>query len=169
MANEIYTRTNQALFFAGKAVACWREAEGSKAQDARTQVLYHREHALFHLYRAVLALVHEVADRYRWPLMDLRRVEQALDARITTQFPGPELAELSELARESDTWLGRLLAGWQQLHAPPTPSQSKQQDASVIASSAAEVAAQWSLIDADQALGALNEMVRRHRDGMVEC
>lgn len=168
MANEVYTRTNQALFFAGKAINAWHEAADAAALDARTQALYHREHALFHLYRTVLAIVHEVADRYRWPLMELRTVEQALDGEAAKRFPGPELAELSELAREGDTWLGRLLAGWQALHAPPVPTPAKPQDASLIASSAVPAQAEWSLADADEAAQALNELVRRYRDGMVE-
>ena len=168
MANEVYTRTNQALFFAGKAINVWHEVAGSEAMDARTQVLYHREHALFHLYRTVLAIVHEVADRYRWPLMELRTVEQALDGEAAKRFPGPELAELSELAREEDTWLGRLLAGWRELHAPPFPSPSKPQDLSLIARSAVTDRAEWSLADADEAALALNELIRRYRDGMVE-
>ncbi|MEH6388296.1 MAG: DUF6586 family protein [Pseudomonas profundi] len=168
MANEVYTRTNQALFFARKALDAWREAEGSQAFDARTQALYHREHVLFHLYRTVLATVHEVADRYRWPLLELRTVEQALDGEAAKRFPGPELAELSELAREQDTWLSRMLAGWLALHAPPVHAASKPEDASLIASSAVTARAEWSLADADDAVGALNELVSRYRDGMVE-
>lgn len=168
MANEVYTRTNQALFFAGKAINAWREAAGSAVLDARTQTLYHREHALFHQYRTVLAIVHEVADRYRWPLMDLRTVEQALDGEAAKRFPGPELAELSELARDEESWLGRLLAGWRELHTPPIPAPGKPQDVSLIASSAVLDRAEWSLADADEAAHALNEMVRRYRDGMVE-
>lgn len=168
MANEVYTRTNQALFFARKALDAWREAEGSQALDARSQALYHREHALFHLYRTVLAIVHEVADRYRWPLMDMRTVEQALDGEAARCFPGPELAELSELGRDGETWLGRLLAGWLALHAPPVQAATKPQNDGLIASSAASARAEWSLDDADDAIGALNELISRYRDGMVE-
>lgn len=169
MANEVYTRTNQALFFASKAISAWHEAQSSAAPDARAQSLYHREHALFHLYRTVLAIIHEVADRYRWPLLEMRSVEQALDGETVKRFPGPELAELGELARQDDTWLSRTLAGWSALHEPPVPVSGKLQDASLIAISvAASDRPDWSLADADEAVTALKELVSRYRDGMVE-
>ena len=82
MANEVYTRTNQALFFARRAIDAWAEAANSGAIDASSQTQYHREHAIFHLYRGVLAVVHEVADRYRWPLVELRQVEAALSPSL---------------------------------------------------------------------------------------
>lgn len=169
MANEVYTRTNQALFFARKAIASWGEAQSSGALDAITQSSYHREHALFHLYRGVLAVIHEVADRYRWPLMDVRSAEQVLQGDASSRFPGPELAELSELARADDTWLGRLLKGWQVLQAPPVPKENKvEADTAIIASSAVTTSAEWSLRDAEEALAALGESVGRYREGMVE-
>lgn len=169
MANEVYTRTNQALFFARKAIASWKEAQGSGALDAITQSSYHREHALFHLYRGVLAVIHEVADRYRWPLMDARSVEHVLQGETATRFPGPELAELSELACADGTWLGRLLKGWQALQAAPVPKESKvEADTAIIASSAVSTAAEWSLSDAEEAVAALAESVARYREGMVE-
>jgi len=64
MANEVYTRTNQALFFTRRALDAWAEAESSDALDALSLVQYHREHALFHLYRGVLAVVHVIAGRW---------------------------------------------------------------------------------------------------------
>ena len=60
MANEVYTRTNQALYFARLAIESWSEAEASDALSAITMTRYHREHALFHLHRTVLAVAHEV-------------------------------------------------------------------------------------------------------------
>ena len=42
MANEAYTRTNQALFFARKAIESWQQAESSNALDALTQALSRR-------------------------------------------------------------------------------------------------------------------------------
>ncbi|HDZ57546.1 MAG TPA: PasA protein [Pseudomonas xinjiangensis] len=168
MAHEVYTRTNQAVFFARKAIASWRDAANSNALDAITQARYHREHALFHLYRAVLAVVHEVADRYRWPLMDVRTVEQVLGGDAAERFPGPELAELTELASMPDTWLGRLLAGWQHLQAPPTPMDSKPSDDSLIASSAVRSQDDWALEDAEEALQAIVERIGCYREGLVE-
>ena len=169
MANEVYTRTNQALFFARKAVASWEEVSQSGALDSVTQSVYHREHALFHLYRGVLAVIHEVADRYRWPLMDARSVESVLHGDAASRFPGPELAELSELAHATDSWLGRLLEGWQRLQAPPVPIESKPvSDNLIVASNASSTIREWSRDDAHEALAALAERIARYREGMVE-
>lgn len=168
MANEVYTRTNQALFFARLAVESWAEAAQSDAVNAISQARYHREHAMFHLYRAVLAVAHEVADRYRWPLMDARTVEQVLVSSVADRFPGPELAELTELAQAGDSWLGRLLAGWQQLQLPPKPQESKPQDSALIASSAVTAGREWSLEDAREAHAALTERLCCYREGMLE-
>lgn len=169
MANEVYTRTNQALFFARKAVASWREVSQSGALDTVTQSTYHREHALFHLYRGVLGLIHEVADRYRWPLMDARSVEVVLLGDAAARFPGPELSELSELAGSSNSWLGRLLAAWQRLQAPPVPQESKPvADDLIVASNALATTREWSPEDAEEAVAALAERVSRYREGMVE-
>ncbi|SDS38218.1 hypothetical protein SAMN05216421_1423 [Halopseudomonas xinjiangensis] len=169
MANEVYTRTNQALFFARKAIASWHEVSQSGALDTVTLSAYHREHALFHLYRGVLGLIHEVADRYRWPLMDARSVEAVLLGDVAARCPGPELAELSELAGSADTWLGRLLGAWQKLQAPPVPQEAKSaSDDLIIASSAVAGSPEWSREDAQEAVAALAERVNRYREGMVE-
>ena len=166
MANEVYTRTNQALFFARRAIDAWAEAVNSGAIDASSQTQYHREHAIFHLYRGVLAVVHEVADRYRWPLVELRQVEAALSPAVVARFPGPELAELTEMADNRDTWLAKLIAAWQQLQAPPVPEASA--PAETLIASTAVKRAEWSLEDANEACIALNERVRSYREGMLE-
>ena len=116
----------------------------------------------------MLAVVHEVADRYRWPLMDARTVEQVLTVQVAERFPGPELAELTELAHAGDSWLGRLLAGWQQLQLPPTPEQSALLDESLIASSAVKSDREWGLEDAHEAHAALAERLACYREGMME-
>ncbi|GGD04369.1 DUF6586 family protein [Halopseudomonas salina] len=168
MANEVYTRTNQALYFARLAIESWSEAETSDALSAFTMTRYHREHALFHLHRAVLAVAHEVADRYRWPLLEVRSLDMMLDPQTVERFPGPELAELSELAKASDTWLGRLLKGWDILNLPPRPEEAKAPADDLIAVSAVKASVDWSLVDAREAHTALTERVGCYREGMVE-
>ena len=171
MANEVYTRTNQALYFTRLSIEAWSEAEASDALSAFTMTRYHREHALFHLHRTVLAVAHEVADRYRWPLLEVRSLEQMLDPQTTDRFPGPELAELTELARSADSWLGRLLKGWDVLHLPPKPEEGKAPADDLIAVSAVSAATtlrDWSLEDAREAHAALTERLNCYREGMVE-
>ena len=130
-----------------------------------TQAQYHREHAVFHLYRGALALIHEVADRYRWPLVDARQVEAVLVPSVVQRFPGPELAELTELADSKGTWLAGVIGAWQCLQAPPVPADSKAE--SLIASSAVATT-EWGSADAQEALQALSERVAAYRDGMQE-
>ncbi len=168
MANEVYTRTNQSLYFARLAIDAWCEAETSDALSAYTLARYHREHALFHLHRAVLAVTHEVADRYRWPLLEVRLLEQMLDPQMSARFPGPELAELTELAQAPDTWLGRLLNGWDALNLPPKPEESKAPADDLIAISVARTSRDWSLVDARETYAALSERINCYREGMVE-
>lgn len=168
MANEVYTRTNQALYFARLAIEAWSEAEASDALPAITMARYHREHAMFHLHRTVLAVAHEVADRYRWPLLEVRSLEQMLDPQTSARFPGPELAELTELAQAPDSWLGRLLRAWNVLNLPPRPEESKAPSDDLIAVSAVRTERDWSLNDAREAHVTLTERVNCYREGMVE-
>ncbi|NON33562.1 DUF6586 family protein, partial [Klebsiella pneumoniae] len=53
MAQELYTRTNQKLFFAGLALESMAKAEQSQAMNAQGLVQAERESALFHLYGAL--------------------------------------------------------------------------------------------------------------------
>lgn len=168
MANEVYTRTNQALYFARLAIEAWSEAAASDALSAITMARYHREHAIFHLHRTVLAVAHEVADRYRWPLLEVRSLEQMLDPQTSARFPGPELAELTELAQAPDSWMGRLLRAWNALNLPPRPEESKAPSDDLIAVSAVRTERDWSLDDAREAHAALTERVNCYREGMVE-
>jgi len=70
MANEVYTRSNQPVFLRRLAIdPGWgypRSAQVSGSPTRLSQVRYHREHCrCFHFVRGVLAVAHEVADRYR--------------------------------------------------------------------------------------------------------
>ena len=168
MANEVYTRTNQAMYFARLATDAWADVLAADTLTSVTLGRYHREHVLFHLNRALVSLVHEVADRYRWPLLDVRALDQALNRATVERFPGPELAELNELAEQQDSWLGRLLAAWQQLQAPPKAEESRPPEDNMIASSAQRQERQWELEDAREAQAALAERIACHREGMLE-
>lgn len=166
MANEIYTRTNQALSFARLALASWESVEGSADLGTATQLRYHREHVLFHGYRAVLALIHEVAERYRWPLLDARSVEQLVHGGLAERFPGPELGELTQLALDEDSWLAGLLRAWDQLFAPVV-APGRPATGELIASTAIP-AGEWGLDEAGAALAALAALVDRYRQDMQE-
>lgn len=166
MANEAYTRTNQSLHFAATALAHWYQADASHALDARTQARYQAETCLFHLYRGVLALIHEVADYYRWPLLDIRDVEALLNDQRLDDYPGPELGELQELLRRQDDWLAALLMAWQSLLAPPVAGQQP-----AAADMIVRVGGQpdvWSLERADLALQGFKALIDRQRQLMQE-
>jgi len=57
MAQELYTRTNQKLFFAGLALESMAKAEQSQAMNAQGLVQAEREAAQFHLYGALRRLL----------------------------------------------------------------------------------------------------------------
>lgn len=121
MAGELYTRTNQKIFYAGLSLESWRKAEEGRAMNAQALVQAEREATLFHLYGALLGLCHEIAGFYRLPNSSAARAEVLLDRQSLDGAPSPELAELVELAANRDTWLGQLLAAHAELFKPPRP------------------------------------------------
>lgn len=126
MAHELYTRTNQKLYFAGLALEAWRRAEEGRAMNSQALIQAERESALFHLYGALLGLCHEIAGYYRLPEANAPRTELLLTKAVLDAAPSPELAELVELAQHSETWLAQLLAAYAALFQPPqAPKKAK--------------------------------------------
>ncbi|HEX5844022.1 MAG TPA: DUF6586 family protein [Pseudomonas sp.] len=119
MANELYTRTNQKIFYAGLALESWRKAEEGRAMNALALVQAEREAVLFHLYGALLGLCHEIAGYYRLPESNAPRAEHFLCKEVLEAAPSQELGELVELARAPDSWLAQLLKAYTQLFQPP--------------------------------------------------
>ena len=119
MAQELYTRTNQKLFFAGLALESMAKAEQSQAMNAQGLVQAEREAAQFHLYGALLGLCHEIAGFYRLPQANASRAESLLTREVLDTIAIPELAEMIELANNPQTWLAKLLAAHQALFQPP--------------------------------------------------
>ncbi|GGM24605.1 hypothetical protein GCM10009425_39310 [Pseudomonas asuensis] len=131
MSHEIYTRTNQKLYFAGLSLESWRKAEQEQSINAQGQIQAEREATLFHLYGAVLGLCHEVAGYYRMPNAQAVSVDQFLNPETLKDSPSPELAELLELASYKETWLAQLLAEFSLLQKPPQPSKQAKVDPSL--------------------------------------
>ncbi|MCQ4305208.1 PasA protein [Stutzerimonas frequens] len=119
MAHELYTRTNQKIFFAGLSLESWRKAEETASMNSQGLIQAEREACLFHLYGALLGLCHEIAGYYRSPGADAPVVEAFLTRSVLEAAPSPELAELLELSEQPSTWLGQLLAAYRQLSQPP--------------------------------------------------
>jgi hypothetical protein len=119
MAHELYTRTNQKIYFAGLALEALGKAEESRAMNAQGLIQAERESALFHLYGALLGLCHEIAGFYRLPQANAPRAESLLTKEVLEAIAIPEMAELVELAQQSETWLARLLAAYNALFLPP--------------------------------------------------
>ncbi|ARU89039.1 DUF6586 family protein [Pseudomonas sp. M30-35] len=119
MANELYTRTNQKIFYAGLSLESWRKAQESQAMNVQGLVQAEREATLFHLYGAVLGLCHEIAGYYRLPNSQSPQIEVLLDSSMLEAAPSPEFSELVELAGHSETWLAQLLEAYKALHKPP--------------------------------------------------
>lgn len=128
MAGELYTRTNQKIFYAGLSLESWRKAEEGRAMNAQALVQAEREATLFHLYGALLGLCHEIAGFYRLPNSSAARAEVLLDRQNLDGAPSPELAELVELAENRQTWLGQLLAAHTELFKPPRPPREPKGD-----------------------------------------
>jgi hypothetical protein len=119
MAHELYTRTNQKIYFAGLSLEALARAEDGRAMNSPTLIQAGRESALFHLYGALLGLCHEIAGFYRLPQANASRAELVLTREVLETIAIPELAEMVELAQNPETWLARLLAAHQALFQPP--------------------------------------------------
>ncbi|WXL24169.1 DUF6586 family protein [Ectopseudomonas mendocina] len=119
MAQELYTRTNQKIFYAGLALESWRKAEQAQNLNALALIQAERESALFHLYGALLGLCHEIAGYYRIPDSTAPRAEVFLRGEVLDVAPSQELGELVELYRSADSWLAQLLKAYNQLFLPP--------------------------------------------------
>lgn len=126
MAYELYTRTNQKIYYAGLALAAWQKAEESRALNAQALIQAERETGLFHLYGGVLGLCHEIAGFYHSPGATAPRVELLLNQELLAAAPSPELAELVELTLNKQSWLAQLLVAYAELFAPPqAPKKAK--------------------------------------------
>ena len=119
MANELYTRTNQKIYFAGLSLEALARAEEGRAMNSLALIQAGRESALFHLYGALLGLCHEIAGFYRLPQTNASRAESLLTREVLDTIAIPELAEMIELANNPQTWLAKLLAAHQALFQPP--------------------------------------------------
>ena len=128
MAQELYTRTNQKIFFAGLALEGLGKAQESRAMNAQALVQAERESALFHLYGALLGLCHEIAGFYRLPEANASRAEQLLTPQVLESIAIPEMAELVELAQQPETWLARLLKAYSDLFKPPVANKAPKGD-----------------------------------------
>ncbi|RDL18445.1 hypothetical protein D884_03266 [Pseudomonas sp. URMO17WK12:I10] len=171
MAQELYTRTNQKLFFAGLALESMAKTEQSQAMNAQGLVQAERESALFHLHGALLGLCHEISGYYRLPA--LATVEQALAHDAFNGIAIPEVAELLELARQRETWLAQMLAAYADLFRAPVmrkpPKTDVTQPLIQAVSLDEQVPAPLSRAELEAWRSNLKALVRRFRDALSEC
>ncbi len=171
MAKEIYTRTNQKIFFAGIALDNWRKAEASSAFNVQALVQAEREAALFHLYGGLLGLCHEIAGYYRMSDAAPSRVAAFVQQAVLESSPSPELAELVELASQPETWLGQLLGAYSELFLPPRPTKAAKIDPStplIVAVSIDEEAPLLSRETLEEWRQSLKQLVLRFRESLTE-
>ncbi|PAU66388.1 PasA protein [Pseudomonas sp. PIC25] len=172
MAHELYTRTNQKLYFAGLALEAWKRAETGQAMNAQALIQAERESALFHLYGAVLGLCHEIAGFYRLPEARAPRVDMLLNQAVLNAAPSPELAELVELAQQPETWLGRLLAAYTALFQPPQAPKKAKVDPTVPLIESVDLEAEEPSLGRDELeewRKQLKGLALRFRETLTEC
>ncbi|WP_263141756.1 DUF6586 family protein [Pseudomonas sp. RIT-PI-AD] len=173
MAQELYTRTNQKIYFAGLALESWRKAEGMRPMNAQALFQAEREAALFHLYGALLGLCHEIAGYYRLPEAAASRAEAFLTPAVLAAAPSPELAELVELAQQPETWLARLLAAYQGLFLPLQAPRKTKVDPTLPLIQAVtleeEVAQPLTRDELEAWRQALKGLALRYREALSEC
>jgi len=173
MAHELYTRTNQKLFFAGLALEAMAKAKESHAMNAQGLEQAERESAIFHLYGALLGLCHEIAGFYRLPNASTPRAEELLTPKVLEAIAIPEMGELVELAQQRETWLAQLLASYGALFQPPRPPKKPKGDVTqpLIISVGAEEVVEPELTreEMESWRQQLKSLAIRFREGLSEC
>ncbi len=164
MANELYTRTNQKIFYAGLALEALGKAEESRAMNALALTQAEREAAVFHLYGALLGLC---------PQASAPRAELLLTREVLEAIAIPEMAELVELAHSPQTWLARLIAAHNALYLPPQaprkPKGDVLQPLIEAVSLDAEAAPELGREELESWRQNLKVLAIRFRDGLSEC
>lgn len=172
MANELYTRTNQKLYFAGVTLDSWKQAEQARGAGFQAQAMALREATLFHLHGALLGLCHEIAGYYRLAGREAPRLELLLNEEVQAGSPSPEFAELLELARHPQTWLGQLLAAHAALFVPPSPQSKGKVDPATPLIQAVTLEDETPPLTRDeleQWRQQLKQLALRFRESMTEC
>ncbi|MGW7775020.1 DUF6586 family protein [Pseudomonas machongensis] len=173
MAQELYTRTNQKLFFAGLALESMAKAEQSQAMNAQGLIQAEREAAVFHLYGALLGLCHEIAGFYRLPQANAARAELLLNDDTLKTVAIPEMAEMLELARQPRTWLAQLIKAYADLFQPPVAKKVAKTDVTqplIQAVNLDEVEdVVLSRTELERWRQDLKGLVRRFREALSEC
>lgn len=172
MAHELYTRTNQKIFFAGLALESLRKAEAGEALNAQALMQSEREAVLFHLYGAVLGLCHEIAGYYKLAEANAPRIDLLLNQAVLQSSPTPELAELMEIARQPESWLARLLADYAALFQPPQAPKTAKVDPTLPLISAVNVEEESAPLrhaELESWRQQLKQLVLRYRESLSEC
>lgn len=174
MAHELYTRTNQKIYFAGLSLEALARAEEGRAMNAQALVQAGRESVLFHLYGALLGLCHEIAGFYRLPQANAVRAELILTREVLDSIAIPELAELVELAQNRETWLAKLLAAHAALFQPPRAPHKPKGDVTqplivAVSLDEEEPEDQLSREELESWRQNLKALAIRFRDGLNEC
>lgn len=173
MAQELYTRTNQKLFFAGLALESMAKAEQSRAMNAQGLIQAEREAVVFHLYGALLGLCHEIGGFYRLPQAGASSAEALLNDATLREVAIPEMAEMLELARQPQTWLAALLSAYADLFRPPVAKKTAKADVTQPLIQAVNLDEPehplLSCEDLQSWRTQLKDLVRRFRDALSEC
>ncbi len=174
MAHELYTRTNQKIYFAGLSLESWRQSEQGGSMSAQGLIQAEREACVFHLYGALLGLCHEIAGYYRSADAGAPQVEAMLTPGSLEAYPSPERGELVELASQPETWLGQLLAAYAALFRPPqAPTKAKVDPRTplieVVSDDEASEAPGLTRDEVEAWRQDLKRLALRFRESMTEC
>ena len=173
MAHELYTRTNQKIYFAGLMLEAMGKAQEGRAMNAQALVQAERESAIFHLYGALLGLCHEISGFYRLPQANAPRVELLLTREALEGAAIPELAELFELAQAPESWLAQLTVAhgalYQPLQAPKKVKVDVFQPLIVAVNLDDEAVQELSREVLEAWRQALKQLALRFREGLSEC
>jgi Family of unknown function (DUF6586) len=165
MSNPYQQRVNRQLMLARQHLEIEVSTDNASGRMRQAGLF---ESVLFHLYRAYLEMLRELADNYQLSYPDrITTIEQLVEAMNAAGKTSAETEELLDLQRQG--FIADLLACWKHLFAGPAGEESEQKLRPVGLISTRQLQ-NWDLDKARlvQWLQSMTEISDRHRDIMVE-
>lgn len=101
-------KTNQKLNFARLHLEALKAAHTVNSWSRHALIESYQESVLFHLSSAYLALLREIAERYRFEAQQIETIEDLRSRFEEAGLESPELMRLEQLEGDASSWLHKL-------------------------------------------------------------
>lgn len=165
MSNPFSQRVNRQLLLAQQQLDVQVDIDSASGRLRQTGIF---EAALFHLYRAYLEMLRELADNYQLDKPESLDTLSALSQALKQVGKTPaEVQELTEL--EARGFVAEILSAWKSLfQGPQAPGEVKMQRPEGLISTRQIAETELDREKLSSWIGRLREVSDRHREIMVE-